>query len=709
MATEYNSEKKSKSDEDILAVARRRFALAEEATHEIRRQILEDWRFYAGEQWPEAIKHQREVEERPTPVVNKLLAPVRQICNDQRQNRPSIKVHPVDDKADVETAKIYQGIIRHIEQDSCADIAYDTAFQGAAIGGLGYWRINTQYVDPTSFEQEIKIEMIENPLSVWFDPHSVQPDGSDAKWVFFCKFIPKDDFVAQYKESKLAGHDDWEGLGDQYRDWIGKDSVRVAEYYYTDYETKKVYQLIDGTTVDQDGLEDAVAEILARIPQGSLQPTRDEIIVNQKTAKIPMIKWCKINGMEILERTEWPGRWIPIVPVYGERYLIENKRYIEGIIRQAKDPARLYNYWKATEVETITLAPKAPFIAAEGQIPPQYAPMWSQANKKSFAFLPYKPTTHEGHLVPPPQRNAIEPPIAAVTQAGLLASDDIKATTGIFDAALGHQSNETSGVAIQRRAAQAQTSNFHLIDNLTRSIRHTGRILVDLIPKIYDTARAARIIGEEGEQEIVRINDEFIRKGEKVHYKLGVGKYDVSVETGPSFATKRQEAASAMIEIAKAAPNVMTVAPDLFVKNLDIPGAAEIADRLKKTLPPGIVEDPNQKPLPPEVQAQMQQMSQMIEQLTAALNEANETIRTKRLELESREKIEAMKLETQILLEKMKQAKEFAESQVERQLQQLDAIQQQESDFSFSSPDQATQIQPQSAGTMMPGEEEKFQ
>ncbi len=634
MSTEQ--ENASKKKEEILDVAKRRFALGEEYWSRLRDEANIDWQFRQGDQWPVEMKQARIAERRPVLTVNRLLQPIQQVTNDQRQNRPSIKVWPVDDKADIETAKIYQGLTRHIENGSDADVAYDTAFEGAAVGGFGFYRILTKYVDPSSFEQEIKIEPIEDANAVTLDPNSKLPDGSDAAWAFVSTEIPKDDFVAQYGESKLAESGQWElfsGMSEN-AGWIEKDSVRIAEYFYKEYEAKSLVQLQTGQVVEESFL----AEMF---PDEAQRPE----VVNKRKAKVPVIHWCKINGLEILEETVWPGLWIPIIPCYGAKYVVNGKRILEGIVRQARDPQRMYNYWKSTETETITLAPKAPFIAAEGQIPKQYENQWKTANQKSHAYLTYKPTAFEGHLVPPPQRNFGEPPVQAITQAGMFVADDVKATTGIHDAAMGRQSNETSGRAIDRRAAQAQTSNFHLVDNLTRSIRHGGRIIVDLIPKVYDTARAARIIGEEGEQEIIRINEEFMHKGQKVHYNLGVGKYDVSVDTGPSFATKRQEAAQSMLDLAKSTPSIMQVAPDLFVKALDIPNANEIAERLKKTLPPGIAEDKDKKPIPPEVQAQMAQMGQMIEQLTAQVNETSETLKQKRMEIESKERIAMAQIE----------------------------------------------------------------
>ncbi len=655
----------SKAHDDLLATAKKRFQLAEEFEKDIREEALIDWKFRKGEQWPDDIKQQRILEGRPTLVINRVVQHLRQVTNDQRQNRPAIKVHPVDDKADIETAKILQGMLRHIEQDSGADVAYDTAFEGAATGGFGYLRVLTQYVSPESFDQEIKIQQIEDPFSVYFDPNSKEPDGSDAKWAFITEDIPKEDFIAKYGESKLSTDNAWESYANR-SDWVRKDTVRVAEYFYTEYKNITLVETHDGEVFD---LEEKRKELqVEEIPK--------QLIKQKKKAKRPVIKWCLINGCEVLEETEWPGRWIPIVPVYGDKFIVDGKRILEGVVRHARDPQRMYNYWKSTEAETITLAPKAPFIVAEGQITPDYEGMWASANQKTFPYLIYKPTTHEGMLVPPPQRNFGEPPIQAISMAGSFAAEDIKSTTGIYDAALGNRSNETSGKAIDSRKAQAQTSNFHLVDNLFRSIRQVGRIGVDLIPKIYDTARASRILGEEGDAEVILINEFFKRHGQEVRYDLSAGKYDVTLDTGPNFQTKRQEASQSMLELSKAAPNLMSVAPDLIVKNLDIPGSQEIAERLKKTLPPGMVENKDQAPIPPEVQAQMQQMGQMLDQLTQTVNEQAETISQKRMELESKERIEFAKIEAQLQIEaaKLKSKEVFTPGGLEQLLSEIAQI-----------------------------------
>jgi len=629
-----NEAQEAKSDDAILAEALARFKLAEEAETEIRRLALEDLQFRAGNQWPEEVRAERDRDRRPCLTINRIPQFIQQITNDQRQNRPSIKVHPIDDQADIETGKVIQGITKHIEYNSNADVAYDTAFDSAVTGGFGYFRVITDYISPKSFDQEIFIKRIRNPFSVFFDPYAQEPDGSDANWCFIIDDLSSDEYKAKYKDSELASLDDWESIGNHTPGWVKEGHARVAEYFYREYKEETLVLLNNG--------ESGLKSQLTALPEGVT-------IVQERTTRVPTIYWCKINAVEILEKTEWLGEWIPVIPVYGTELVINGKRTLEGIVRNAKDSQRMYNYWSSAETEAVALAPRAPFIAAEGQLE-GHEREWQTANVKNHAVLKYKPVSAGGQPIGPPQRNVFEPAVQAITNARMLAADDLKATTGIYDASLGAKGNETSGIAIQRRNIQAQTSNFHFVDNLTRSLRHAGRILVDLIPKIYDTARAARIIGDDGEQKIVQVNRPFDQGGKPVLYQLDAGKYDVAIDVGPSFTTKRQEAAASMLEMSKAYPAIAQVAGDLIVKSMDWPGAQEIADRLKKTLPPGIADDPANKgqTLPPEVQAQMSQMNQMIQQLTEKLNIAHDKIDNKTLELESRERIEFAKIEADI-------------------------------------------------------------
>ena len=637
-------ESKKKND-DIVATALKRFKTAEDATRDTRNLGDEDISFIAGEQWPDDIKNQRKLDGRPVITINRCPQLIRNVTNDQRLNRPSIKVFPVDDKADPVTAKILQGFIRHIENDSNAEAAYDTGHDNAVKRSYGYWRIITDYESPTSFKQKILIKRIRNPNSVLLDPFHKEKDGSDANWGFIFDDIPCDEYEAEYGESELANTSDFVIDGESLPTWINEKTYRIAEYFAKEYEDATLFEMSNGEAVLDKDLEKYLAKM--QLTGELITPAK------KRKTKIPVIKWYKLNGIEILEENVFPGQYIPIIPVYGDEHDIDGKVIYESAIRHSKDSQRMYNYLKSTEAETITLAPKAPFVAAEGQIPPEYEGMWRAINHRNQAFVTYRPTTHEGQLVPAPQRQVFEPAIQAVTQASMLASEDLKNTSGVSDAAMGNRSNEQSGLAINARAQNAQRNNFHFTDNTNMSIRHTGRILVDIIPIVYDVPQAIRVLGEDGEGETVRINEMFEYKGEKRIFDFSVGKYDVVCETGPGYATKRQEAQQSMLEISKNVPQVMQSAPDLIIKNMDWPGASDIADRLKKTLPPGLIEDQNQKPIPPQAQAQMQQMDQMIQQLTEKLNEQNELVNTKKMELESRERVEFAKLDTQVALKDM--------------------------------------------------------
>lgn len=632
-----------RSDAEIHKEALARFKLSEEAESEIRREALDDLKFRTGDQWDPQIRASRQLDRRPCLTINRLPQHIQQVTNDQRQNRPSIKVHAVDDDADPDTAEVIQGLVRHIEANSSADFAYDTAFEGTVGEGLGYFRVLTDYSDPLSFEQEILIKRIRDRFSVFYDPYSQEPDGSDANYAFIVDDLSPEEYRSRYPKSKLAGKDAWDSTGTSAPDWVKGDGARIAEYFYREFKDEPICLLSNG-----DILKKSEISKDSPLPEGLT-------IVSERVARVPTVSWCKINGCEILEKTTLPEFWIPVIPVYGTEHIVEGRRILKGITRDAKDSQRLYNVMKSAEIEAIGLAPKAPFVAEEHQLE-GYEDQWATANTRNHSYLKYKAFAINGTPLPPPQRMSFEPAVMAITQAAMGAAEDIKATTGIYDASLGRQSNETSGIAIQRRNVQAQTSNFHFVDNLTRSMKHLGRILVYWIPSIYDTARAVRILGEGDTAEVVKLNTPYERNGKPVLYDMSVGKYDVTIDVGPSYASKRQEAVASMLDLSKSVPAIGQAAPDLLLKAMDVPGAQDMAERLKKTLPPGLADDPKDKKqdIPPQIQAQLQQMGQMVEQLTAKLHEAHDVIDMKRVEIESKERIEFKKLEVQLEIERSK-------------------------------------------------------
>jgi hypothetical protein len=650
----------------ILETARARFKIADEATGDNRRQALEDMKFAAGDQWEPAIVAQRERDRRPVLTINRLPGYIQQITNDQRQNRPSIKVHPVDDEADVETAKIIQGLIRHIEKNSNADAAYDTAFEGAVRGGFGFFRLITAYCDPLSFDQEILVKRIPNPLSVLLDPHHQEPDASDMNWGFIIEPYAEEEYKAQFPDSKLAADGAWKLEGAESPDWFADNTTIVAEYFFKDHVDATLLQLQmdDGsvvalTTKDLESQGVSLAGLaLKKGVEITLKNGQKAAILQTRKTRIPVVKWCKLNACEVLDETELPGQYIPIIPVYGTELNIEGKRILEGIVRNAKDAQRQLNYWKTAETELIALAPRAPWIAEERQLK-GYEAMWETSNTRNHAFLKYKAVLENGTPLPPPQRVFGEPAVQAVTQAGIMAGEDMKSVIGIHNPTMGAPSNETSGKAILARNAQAQTTNFHYVDNLTRALKHAGRIIVQWLPVIYDIARTARIIGEDGEQKVVQLNQPILengqpklsKEGKPLIYDLTVGKYDVTVEVGPSYASRRQEAVEAMLEFVRVYPAAAGIIGDLLAKNMDWPGAQEIADRLRKTIAPHLLEDgQNPTQIPPQAQAQIEQMGKMVEELTGKLQELQNERDWKLIEVESRERMHAAELETKAVI-----------------------------------------------------------
>jgi hypothetical protein len=593
--------------DDPLASIRDKFKKAMEYWSDDREAMRDDIRFRAGDQWPDKIKAKRERDQRPCLTVDKLNQYVRQIVNDGRQNRPSIKVRPVDSGADIPTAEVFQGIIRHIEDRSNADAAYDTALDSSATGGKGYFRVVSEYVGDDTFDQELCIKRIRNPLTVVIDPLSKEADGSDMKYAWLIDEMDKDDFEATYPDKTP---DDWELDAATYGDWFG-ETVRVAEYWWIEETEREVHLLDDGSVIDE---EKRAAAIEAGLP-----------LMVMQTRKLPKrkVKHCLMSGKEYLEEPkEWPGTYIPLLVVYGNEIDVEGKVVHSGIIRPAKDAQRLYNYSRSAFAERVALTPKAPWVAAEGQVE-DYEQEWNTANSDNHSVLRYKPQSLNGTPVPPPQRVSATDIPSGFAQDMQISEHDIQGAIGMYAASLGAPSNERSGKAIMARQREGDVGTFHYHDNLNRAIRHCGRILVELIPKFYDSNRVVRILGYDGSVDSAEINPMLPTASQKIGlkmmYNLGVGKYDVSISTGPSYNTLRQEKAEAMTEMVQAAPQLLGVVGDLLVKNMDWPGSEEIAERLQLALIPPVQQaiqakkqNQGESPEVAQVRAQYEQMANQV-------------------------------------------------------------------------------------------------
>lgn len=594
-------------EQKILDRARKRMDKAIQADSENRKAALDDLKFYRGEQWPADIMAQRNFDQRPCLTINKLPTFVNQVTNDVRQNRPSINVSPVGDKGDPEVAKMYAGMIREIERKSVADIAYDTAFASTARAGFGYWRVVTEFEKPNSFNLVITIKRIRNPFTVYLDPAHQEPDGSDAAWGFVTDMIGRSEFEDDYPDAQPMA---WtsSGVGDSMKNWIGKDEVRIAEYFEIETEKRTLVELSNGAT----GWKDDIAE----------QTLKQFEITDEREADCKRVRWYKLTAVEVLEERDWPGQWIPLVKVIGDEVDIEGKLTLSGLVRYAKDAQRMFNYWRTAETEFIALQPKAPFVGAEGQFE-GHEQQWKTANTRSNPYLEYKPTDLNGTPLPPPQRQPMPAVPAAMVQASQNAAQDMMATTGIrFDATTKDRMYDESGRALRELRKFGDLGSFHLVDNLARSMRHTGVILVDLIPKIYNRKRIETILRENDAEERIVIDpsaekpmqeqkDPNTGKVMKV-FNPTYGEYGVTVTIGPSYATKRVEAAESMMDFARALPGVAALIPDLIAKNQDWPGAEEMATRLAKSLPPGLI-TPEMKDVPPQVQAMLASLQQQVQ------------------------------------------------------------------------------------------------
>ena len=629
--------KPAKSASDILTVARSRLDQAVSALAESREDEIDDLRFYAGSpdnhwQWPADVLATRgavqgqTINARPTLTINKLPQHVHQVTNDMRQNRPGAKVIPVDDNADVEVAEVFNGMIRHIEYISDADVAYDTACENQVAYGEGYIRILTEYCDPNTFDQDIKIGRIRNSFSVYMDPLIQDPTGADAKWCFITEDLTKDEYERLYPDAAPVSTLQSLGVGDQsISNWLYEDTIRIADYYYIDYDKQTLHLYPGNQTAFAGTPEDKDLKAIYGAPK------------NKRVVQNPKVKYCKINGYEILEEAEWAGKWIPVVRIVGNEFEVDGRLYVSGLVRNAKDAQRMYNYWVSQEAEMLALAPKAPFIGYGGQFE-GYEDKWKTANTNNWPYLEVNPdvTDGAGNMLPLPQR--AQPPMASsgLLQAKTGAAEDIKSTTGQYNASLGMGSNERSGKAILARQKEGDVGTYHYGDNLARGVRHIARQLVDLIPKIYDTQRIARVIGEDGETKMAKINPEqdqpvkeiVDERGiviEKI-YNPGVGKYDVVATTGPGYATKRQEALEAMAQLLQGNPQLWQVAGDLFVKNMDWPGAQEMSQRFRKTIDPKILASDDKSPELQAAEQQIQAMGAEMEQMHTMIQNVGKSI-----------------------------------------------------------------------------------
>ncbi|MFT4078680.1 portal protein [Rhodomicrobium sp.] len=560
---------------DIVREARERLAAAWLQDRENREDAFTDLKFLAGDQWPAAVRQQREAQSRPCLTINRLPQFVHQVANSVRMNPPQIKAIPAGGAATEALAEIYSGLFRHIQYRSNATHVFAHAVYYAVACGIGHFRLATDYVDDNAFEQEILIKRIQHPLSVFWDPAAMEPSRADADYCLVSEMIGRKEFEARFPHAAPVDFDTpADGSAESGLFWASRDGVRVCEYWVKRPVERAIARLARGETVDITEVDPAELPRLG-------------IVATRKVRSHKVERWL-LSGSEVLEGPNaWAGRTIPIFPVIGAETALETKTVRSGLIRAARDPQQLYNFWRSAAAEAIALAPRSPFLATPAMIA-KFKGQWDTQNSVARPYLLYEPDPDA-----PGSRPMREPPPdvpTALTQESAIAADEMKATTGIYDAALGARSNEISGVAIRARENQGGNAALHYQDNLMATLHHLGKALIDLVPKIYDSERTLRIMREDDSQEPVHINAAVMGVDGKpmLLNDLSQGVYDVRVKIGPAYATRRSEAADAMLQFIRAVPQAAGIAGDLVAKTMDWPGADEIAARLKRTLPPQV-------------------------------------------------------------------------------------------------------------------------
>lgn len=596
----------------IIREARQRLDRAMEWEAESRRRFLEDIKFRHGDadngyQWPNAIRHSRDVDQRPCLTMNVVRQHNLQIVNQARQNKSSIKIMASGGGASAESAQIFKWLIKHIEYNSNAQSAYQIAREFQVDGGYGWWRITTDYESADSFDQEIYIRPVPDPLNVLIDPDAKQRDKSDARWAFVFDIVPKDEFREAYPEiADLLGELPL-GASSTGGDWIPRDHIMVAEYF----RKVQVKDQLLGFVLN--GERKALRR--SKMPPELARELLEDPETISRDVWIPQIEWYLIVGDQVIDQTIWPGKWIPLIMVLGEETIIEGILDRKGHTRAMKDAQRMYNYNASAQVEFGALQSKTPWIAPALAIE-EYQQYWGTANQVNHSVLPFKHIDDEGNPVPPPFRQ--EPPTASPAyQSGMeTAFNQMMMTSGQWQNQMGMMGNERTGLAIQERQAQSDTSVFHFEDNYGEALRFTGKQLIDLIPKIYDTKRVRRLVTDDGTELEVEIDpaqaqafavtlnhqEQVIRRV----FNPSVGMYDVAADVGPAQGTKRQESAQALTTIITQAPALTGIIGDLLMKSLDFDEAQEAAQRLRRMVPPqalGIGPSPAEQALQQQNQA----------------------------------------------------------------------------------------------------------
>lgn len=662
--------KQSDRDREILKAMREFRQRAESYWHDIYKQASDDIEFVVNKdaQWDATARAERKRDGRPCLSINKLALFVKQQVNSLRANKLTLNAIPIDD-GDITKAQIQDDMLEYILKSSKSDVATDWAYERAVMGGFGFVLVTTEYSDALSFYQDIKIKRIENPQSTYISPESLNPTGADATEAITGEWISKAEFKRQYPNAEPVSVE-----CNDFSDWQADDErVFVAEYYRIEYQHDILYLLQDGQTILKSELS-------------KYQDDTGFMVVDKRPTQIKKVMWYKCSRDEILEKTELPFDFIPLILVVGDEQWVGNKRYWQSMITNAKDPQILYNYVRTGQAEQLRRAMSRPWVA-DGKAIEGYENYWKQANNPNLVFLPYNSTDERDRPLSPPFLANVYQGSPDLMREAMTTSDEIKATTGIFDASLGSQGNETSGRAILARQRQGDQANFHFLDNFKRSYEHLGRVILSAVPKVYDTPRVLRIALDDGEEQnfktiLVNIehNSQLAGKYQKeleqvqavngMYNDLSIGKYDVRIATGADYNTQREESRELLMDLGRNNPQLMQIAGDLIVKAFDFKDANKLAERLKKAMPSQLQDD-SQVDIPLHLQTQIKQMQQAMQQMQMQLQQAQGEIANREAQIQKELQIAQMKAETDLQVAKIREAGRSDQEEIKGMVQLL--------------------------------------
>lgn len=608
----------NKEDQDILSAAKKFRDEAQDYWKDIYEQGLDDKRFVTlkGAQWHDDAYKKRTTEGKPTLEINLVRAYVQQQINTMRQNRPQAKVVPVDSGADPETAKVLEGLIKDVEEASNFEDALDVAAANQVHAAVGFYRIVTDYINEKSFNQEPRFKTIPNPQAVLIDPLSKELDGSDMGRALVCEWVDKDQVEKEYGKDAVS---DFEMDDSSKWDNTTDKTVCVAEYFYKEEVADTLYMLTDGTVEFESVL-------LEQFTEDELKP----LIQNKRSSSRTEIKWAKVTGCKVLEKGVFPGQYIPIFPVYGEVTWVENDRHVFSLVHFAKDAQRLFNYWKSTEAH-ILQKNQDDVLAVDDKAIEGYEEEWQKPGK--YGYSRYRSTDENGNAIPPPQRIGAAAPPVGILNASESAKGLIPDILNMHSPQMGQEVNNQSGRAIGLLQRQSDTAQYHFQDNLNKTIRHSARVLIGLFPVLYDTEMVRRIVGVDGDSELVRLNaqpqdaDEQSKAINGILNDMSIGRFDVRMDTGPSFNTQREQSFALMMQLVQSNPALFNLVADLIVINSPLLNAKEIAERVKMLVPPQAIG--KEKIDPAQAKAQIAQLDQLVQKMTADMTALQQQLNDK--------------------------------------------------------------------------------